>query len=48
MTHIRSFTDGSRLDFFDPRLLKNVHVATFYRYKMHHIFGHGHYGIFVL
>ena len=26
----------------------NVHAVTFYRYKMYHIFGHGHYDIFIL
>ena len=26
----------------------NVNAVTFYRYKLYHIFGHGHYDIFVL
>ena len=26
----------------------NVNAVTFYRYKIYHIFGHGHYDIFVL
>ena len=29
-------------------LLQNVNAVTFYRYKMYHIFGHGHYDIIVL
>ena len=31
----------------DPRVLRNLHAVTFYRYKMYHIFGHGHYDIFI-
>ena len=26
----------------------NEHAVTFYRYKMYHIFGHGHYDILIL
>ena len=48
LTHIRSFPDGARLVLFDPRVLRNVHAVTFYRYKMYHILGHGHYDIFIL
>ena len=48
LTHIRSFPDRARLDLLDPRVLRNVHALTFYRCKMYHIFGHGHYGIFIL
>ena len=48
LTHIRSFPDGARLVYLDPMALRNVHDVTFYRYKMYHIFGHGHYGIFIL
>ena len=29
-------------------VLRNEHAVTFYRYKMYHIFGHGHYNIFIL
>ena len=52
LTHIRNFPDGARLVLYDPRVLRNVHAVTFYRYKMpdkmYHLFGHGHYGIFIL
>ena len=48
LTHIRFFSDGARLVSLDPRVLRNVHAVTFYRYRMYHIFGHGHYDIFVL
>ena len=47
LTHIRSFPDGARLVKLDPRLLRNVNTVTFYRYKIYHIFGGGHYEIFV-
>ena len=48
LTHIISFPDGARLVLLDPRIQRNVHAVTFYRYKMHHIFGLGHYNIFIL
>ena len=48
VTHIRSFPDGARLVELDPRVLRNVRAVTFKRYKMYHIFGHGHYDIFIL
>ena len=48
LTHIKSFSDHARLYLLDPRVLKNEHAVTFYRYKMYHIFGHGHYDIFIL
>ena len=48
LTHIISFHDGARLVLLDPRIQRNVHVVTFYRYKMYHIFGLGHYYIFIL
>ena len=48
MTHIKSFPDRARLDYLDPRVLRNEHAVTFYRYKMYHIFRHGHYDIFFL
>ena len=41
------FPDGTRLVLSDPRVLWNVHTVTFYRYKMYHIFWHGHYDIFI-
>ena len=41
MTHIRSFPDGARLVLFDPRILKNVHDVTFYRYKINIYLGMG-------
>ena len=48
LTHNKSFPDGARLVLLDPRVLRNVHAVTFYRYKMYHIFGHVHYDIFIL
>ena len=48
LTLIKRFPDRARLDLLDPRVLTNVHAITFYRYKMYHIFGHGHYDIFIL
>ena len=47
LTHIKSFPDHARLDLLDPRVLKNEHAVNFYRYKMYHIFGHGHYDLFI-
>ena len=29
-------------------VLRNVDVVTFYRCKMYHIFGYGHFDIFIL
>ena len=48
LTHIKSFSDRARLDSLDPRVLRNEHAVTFYRYKMYHLFGHGQYDIFIL
>ena len=48
LTHVKSFPDRARLDQLDPRVLRNEHAVTFYRYKMYHIFGHGHYDILIL
>ena len=48
LTHIKSFPDRARLDLLDPRVLRNEHAVPFYRYKMYHIFGHGHYDVFIL
>ena len=53
LTHNKSFPDGARLVLLDPRVLRNVHAVTFYRYSknvpyMYHIFGHVHYDIFIL
>ena len=47
LTHIRRFPDGARLILLDPRVLRNVHAVTCYRYKMYHIFWHVHYDIFI-
>ena len=48
LTHIRSFSDGARLVYLDPRALRNVHAVTFLRYKKYHIFGHERYETFIL
>ena len=48
LTHVRSFPNGTRLVLLNPRVLRNVHAVTFYRYKMYHIFGHVHDDIFIL
>ena len=48
LTHIKSFPDRARLDELDPWVLRNEHAVTFNRYKMYHIFGQGHYDIFIL
>ena len=48
LTQIRSFPDGARLVLLYPRILRNVHAITFYRYKMYHIFGQGRYDINLL
>ena len=48
LTHIKSFHDGAKLVLLDPRVPRNVHSVTFYRYKMYHIFRCGHHDIFIL
>ena len=44
LTHIRSVPDGARFVYLDPKVLR---MCMLFIYKMYHIFGYGHYGIFV-